>query len=63
MVRYVKVVKQGNTLTVSLPAPFREALRIRRGDTVAMTQRGQSIVVSRVDEGEARRELVDEAKR
>lgn len=58
MVRYVKLVRQGHSLVVTVPAQFRDALALKRGDVVAVTQRGDTLVLSRVDDSTARRELL-----
>lgn len=63
MVRYVKLVRQGSSLVATIPAPFRDALALKRGDVVAVTQVGETIVFARVDEREIRREVLEKGGR
>ena len=50
MVFFVTLRKSGNSLVIVLPPPVREALKLARGDEVAIALEGDRAVLVKMDE-------------
>ncbi len=50
MVFFLRLRKSGNSLVIVLPPPVREALKLGRGDEVALALDGDRAVLVKMDE-------------